>query len=218
VCVADTVGHATPDGAAAVVRFVGTVVADCGGGVGIDWHGHRDRDFAVVNTLAALEAGATRLHGAAIGIGERVGNTPMDTLLVNLVLMGYIERDLSPLVEYCETVSRATGVPIPPNYPVVGRDAFRTATGVHAAAVMKAVRKNDRELVDAVYSGVPAALVGREQEVDIGPMSGRSNVLLWLQKRGLEASDAAIDRIFAAAKQSDSVLSEATIRGLLGAG
>ena len=215
VCVADTVGHATPEGAAAVVRFIGRVVADCGGSVGIDWHGHRDRDFAVVNTLAALEAGATRLHGAAIGIGERVGNTPMDTLLVNLVLMGYIERDLSALVEYCEKVSRATGVPIPPNYPVVGRDAFRTATGVHAAAVMKAVRKNDRDLIDAVYSGVPAAMVGREQEVDIGPLSGRSNVLLWLQKRGLQATDAAIDRVFAAAKESDSVLSEAAIRELL---
>src|SRR5260221_209085 len=118
VCVSDTVGHATPDGAAAVVRFIDSVVADCGGGIGIDWHGHRDRDFAVINTLAALDAGATRLHGTAIGIGERVGNTPMDLLLVNLVLMGYLERDLSALGEYCETVSAATGVPIPANYPV----------------------------------------------------------------------------------------------------
>jgi 2-isopropylmalate synthase len=211
VCVADTVGHATPAGAAAVVRFVGEIVAGCGGGAGIDWHGHRDRDFAVINTLAALEAGATRLHGAAIGIGERVGNTPMDTLLVNLVLMGYIERDLSALVEYCEAVSAATGVPIPANYPVVGRDAFRTATGVHAAAVIKAFRKHDRELVDAVYSGVPAGLVGREQEVDVGPMSGRSNVVFWLEKRGLKASDEIIDRIFAKAKASASVLSEQEI-------
>src|SRR5215208_31356 len=211
VCVADTVGHATPSGAAAVVRFVGEVVADCGGGVGIDWHGHRDRDLAVVNTLAALDAGATRLHGAAIGIGERVGNTPMDALLVNLVLMGYIERDLSALVEYCEAVSAATGVPIPPNYPVVGRDAFRTATGVHAAAVIKAFRKEDHALVDAVYSGVPAGLVGREQEVEVGPMSGRSNVLFWLEKRGVKATDETIDRIFAKAKASPSVLTEAEI-------
>ena len=211
VCVADTAGHATPTGAAAVVRFVGEVVDACGGGVGIDWHGHRDRDFAVVNKLAALDAGATRLHGAAIGIGERVGNTPMDTLLVNLVLMGYIERDLSALVEYCEAVSAATGVPIPANYPVVGRDAFRTATGVHAAAVIKAFRKQDHDLVDAVYSGVPAGMVGREQEIDVGPMSGRSNVMFWLEKRGLTASDEAIDRIFAKAKESRSVLSEQEI-------
>jgi 2-isopropylmalate synthase len=211
VCVADTVGHATPVGAAAVIRFIGTVVEECGGGVGIDWHGHRDRDFAVINTLAALEAGATRLHGAAIGIGERVGNTPMDALLVNLVLMGYIERDLSPLVEYCELVSACTGVPIPANYPIVGRDAFRTATGVHAAAVIKAYRKNDLALVDAVYSGVPASMVGREQEVDVGPMSGRSNVVFWLEKRGYTASEELVERIFARAKSSPTVLSEEDI-------
>jgi 2-isopropylmalate synthase len=215
VCVCDTVGHATPVGAAAVVRFIAGVVEECGGGIGIDWHGHRDRDLAVVNTLAALEAGATRLHGTAIGIGERVGNTPMDALLVNLVLMGYIERDLSVLLSYCEAVSKATGVPIPANYPVVGRDAFRTATGVHAAAIVKALRKNDRELVDAVYSGVPSALVGREQEVDIGPMSGRSNVVFWLQKRGLAASDQLIDRILSEAKKSDSVLAEESIERIL---
>ena len=214
VCIADTVGHATPAGAAAVVRFVAQVVEECGGGVGIDWHGHRDRDFAVINSLAALEAGATRLHGAAIGIGERVGNTPMDMLLVNLVLMGYIERDLSALVEYCETVSAATGVPIPPNYPVVGRDAFRTATGVHAAAVIKAFRKKDHALVDAVYSGVPASLVGREQEIEVGPMSGKSNVVFWLEKRGLPATDEIVDRIFAKAKASATVLGRDEIRGL----
>ncbi len=215
VCIADTVGHATPAGAAAVVRFVASVIEECGGGVGIDWHGHRDRDLAIVNTLAALEAGATRLHGAAIGIGERVGNTPMDILIVNLVLMGYLERDLSALVEYCAAVSNATGVPIPANYPIVGRDAFRTATGVHAAAVIKAFRKNDHDLVDAVYSGVPASLIGREQEIEVGPMSGKSNVIFWLEKRGIEATEEIVDRVFAAAKTSDSVLSDEAIRAAM---
>ena len=214
VCISDTVGHATPVGAAAVVKFIAGVVEECGGGIGIDWHGHRDRDFAIINTLAAFEAGATRLHGTAIGIGERVGNTPMDGLLVNLVLMGCIERDLSALVQYCEAVSEATGVPIPPNYPVVGRDAFRTATGVHAAAVIKAYRKNDHELVDAVYSAVPASLVGREQEIEVGPMSGKSNVVFWLEKRGIKATDELVDRIFTEAKKSDSVLTEQSIRAL----
>jgi 2-isopropylmalate synthase len=212
VCVADTVGHATPAGAAAVVKFVASVVDACDPAVGIDWHGHRDRDFAVINSLAALEAGATRLHGAAIGIGERVGNTPMDTLLVNLVLMGYIQRDLSALGEYCQVVSEATGVPIPANYPVLGRDAFRTATGVHAAAVIKAFRKKDTALVDAVYSGVPASLVGREQEIEVGPMSGRSNVLFWLERRGIPVDDALVERIFARAKASPTVLTEEEIR------
>jgi 2-isopropylmalate synthase len=215
VCISDTVGHATPEGARAVVRFIATVVDECGGGIGIDWHGHRDRDLAVVNALAALEAGATRLHGTAIGIGERVGNTPMDSLLVNLVLLGYLERDLSALVEYCETVSGATGVPIPANYPVVGRDAFRTATGVHAAAVIKALRKNDIPLVDAVYSSIPASLVGRQQVIEVGPMSGKSNIVYWLEQRGLPVTDDVIERIFTKAKSSATVLTEEEIQDLV---
>jgi len=208
VCVADTVGHATPAGAAAVVRFIQSVVDECGGGIGIDWHGHRDRGLDVMNAIAAMEAGATRLHGTAIGIGERVGNTPMDLLLVNLVLMGFISRDLTKLGAYCALASEACGVPIPANYPVMGRDAFRTATGVHAAAVIKAMRKRDAALVDAVYSGVPARMVGREQEIEVGPMSGRSNVVHWLEKRGLPATDEVVDRVFARAKNTTHVLTE----------
>jgi len=211
VCIADTVGHATPAGAAAVTRFVQSIVDDCGGGIGIDWHGHRDRDLAVINSLAAMDAGASRLHGAAIGIGERVGNTPMDLLLINLVLMGHRAADLSRLVEYCNVVSAACHVPIPPNYPAIGRDAFRTATGVHAAAVIKAFKKGEPELVDAVYSGVPASLIGRDQVIEVGPMSGRSNIVYWLEKRGIEATDERVDRIFAKAKSADTVLGEAEI-------
>ncbi len=215
VCIADTVGHATPEGAAAVTRFITTIVDECGGGVGIDWHGHRDRDLAVANSLAAWQAGATRLHGAALGIGERVGNTPMDSLLVNLVLLGQREADLTRLTEYCATVSTACGVPIPANYPVVGRDAFRTATGVHAAAIIKAYKKQDPALVDAVYSGVPASLVGREQEIEVGPMSGKSNVVYWLDRRGIAPTEARVERIFACAKQAATVLTEAEIRALV---
>jgi isopropylmalate/homocitrate/citramalate synthase len=215
VCVADTVGHATPTGADAVVRFVKGLLDELGAGTGLDWHGHRDRDLGVAAALAALDAGATRLHGTALGIGERSGNTPIDQLLVNLVMMGYIERDLSTLPAYCEAVSRACGVPIPANYPVIGADAFRTATGVHAAAVLKAERKRDRSLVDAVYAAVPASLVGRTQEIDIGPLSGRANVVFWLDRHKLPMSDALIDRILAAAKASPRVLTAEQIRALL---
>jgi 2-isopropylmalate synthase len=217
ICVADTVGHATPAGTTAVVRFARRVIEESGADVGIDWHGHRDRDLAVVNTIAALEAGATRLHGAALGIGERVGNTPMDLLLVNLVLMGYTERDLSALPRYCELVSEACEVEIPPNYPVFGRDAFRTATGVHAAALIKAFRTGDVDLADRVYSGVPSRLVGRHQEIEIGPMSGRSNVVFWLERRGIEATDALVDEIFTRAKDSSRVLRDDEIEACISA-
>jgi 2-isopropylmalate synthase len=211
ICLADTVGHATPWGTSAVVRFAVQVIKDNRADVEIDWHGHRDRDLAIVNSIAALDAGATRVHAAALGIGERVGNTPMDLLLVNLVVMGFIDRDLSPLMEYCETVSEACGVPIPDNYPVVGKDAFRTATGVHAAAVIKAWKKGDRDLMDAVYSAVPASLVGRHQEIEVGPMSGKSNVVFWLEQHGIPCTDPIVDRVFARAKSSTTVLTEAEI-------
>jgi 2-isopropylmalate synthase len=213
--VADTVGHATPDGARAVVKFVKSVIDELGVDVGIDWHGHRDRGFGVASSIAALEAGATRLHAAALGIGERCGNTPMDLLMVNLSMMGYIDKDLTKLPAYCRAVARACDVRIPPNYPVVGADAFRTATGVHAAAVVKAFRKSDRALMDAVYAAVPASLVGREQEIEIGPMSGRSNVVFWLEKRGLPATDEIVDRIFAAAKASNRTLTRDQIQTII---
>ena len=187
------------------------MIKDSGAEVGIDWHGHRDRDLAVMNSLAALDAGATRVHATALGIGERVGNTPMDSMLVNLVMMGYKQYDLRPLVEYCHVVAEACGVPIPDNYPIVGRDAFRTATGVHASAVIKAWRKGDRELMDMVYSAVPASLIGREQEIDVGPMSGKSNVIFWLEKRGITATDQVVDRVFQKAKASATTLTEAEI-------
>ena len=215
LCIADTVGHATPAGAAAVVRFVRDVVASVGVEAGIDWHGHQDRGLGVASALAALEAGATRIHGSALGIGERSGNTPMDLLLVNLVMMGYLDRDLTSLPGYCAAVSRACDVPIPMNYPVVGRDAFRTATGVHAAALVKALRKDDRRLMDAVYAAVPASLVGRTQEIDIGPLSGRSNVVFWLESRGLPAPDATVDRLLATAKTSNRTLTHDELRRLL---
>jgi 2-isopropylmalate synthase len=215
VCVCDTVGHSTPDGARAVVSFVKGIIEEQGGGVRLDWHGHQDRGLGVINSIAAIEGGADQVHGSALGVGERVGNTPMDQLLVNLKLMGWIDNDLSRLREYCEKASESCGWTIPVNYPVFGRDAFRTATGVHAAAVIKSYRKNDPALADLVYSGVPAALFGMKQTIEIGPMSGKSNVVYWLESRGLEASDERVQRIFDHAKSARGVLTEEEVTRLV---
>jgi isopropylmalate/homocitrate/citramalate synthase len=215
LCLCDTVGHATPTGAANLVRFALEVVRESGAAVELDWHGHCDRGLALINTLAAIRAGATRVHGCAIGIGERVGNTPMDQILVNLRLLGWVDHDLSALPEYCEQVSRSTGVPIPPNYPVVGRDAFRTGTGVHAAAVIKAYKKGEDWLADRVYSGVPASWVGRRQTIEVGPMSGESNVIFWLQAQGIEPTAERVRAVFQRAKTVDRVLTDDEIRAAL---
>ena len=215
IVLCDTAGHATPMGTLALVKFVmEQVVKPSGEKIRVDWHGHCDRGLAVANAMAALVAGAHCVHATALGIGERVGNTQMDQMLVNLKLLGispWDQQDLTRLKAYCDAVSSATGVPIPVNYPVVGDDAFRTATGVHAAAVIKAYKKKDVELANTVYSGVPSHYFGLEQIIDIGPMSGKSNVLFWLEKRGFPINDDIVERVFRRAKSSDHTLTEAEI-------
>ncbi|MFL5806612.1 MAG: LeuA family protein [Roseiflexaceae bacterium] len=215
VCLSDTVGHATPEGAAALVRFIRAIIAATGEDVRVDWHGHRDRGLDIPNCFAAWAAGADRCHGTVLGIGERCGNTPIELLLVNLQLMGLADRDLTALPEYTGLAARALGVAIPPNYPVVGADAFRTATGVHAAAVIKAAHKGCAWLADRIYSGVPAASVGRRQEIEIGPMSGLSNVRYYLAERGLLGDDRLYEDILAVAKRSNHVLLEREVLSIV---
>jgi 2-isopropylmalate synthase len=215
IVLCDTVGHATPSGAYNLVKFaIDEVVKPSGEKIRVDWHGHNDRGLAIANSLAAVAAGAHQVHAAANSLGERVGNTAMELMLVNLRLMGLIEHDLSQLKEYCEKVAKATHTTIPLNYPVIGHDAFRTATGVHAAALVKAFRMQNVELANAVYSGVPAHLFGLEQLIEIGPMSGKSNVLFWLERHAIPADEILVNRIVDAAKQSARVLSDSEVLAL----
>ena len=210
ICLADTVGHATPEGVRNLVRFVKKeIVEPSGADVKVDWHGHRDRGMGLINCLAAIEAGADRVHATALGVGERVGNAEMDLLIVNLALLGAHRHDVSRLREYCQLAADAIGVPLPANYPVMGLDAFRTGTGVHAAAIIKARKKGDAWLADRVYSSVPAGAFGLKQRIEISPVSGLSNVKCWLEEHGYDAGDAALcDHLFAAAKRADRALSD----------
>lgn len=216
LCISDTVGHATPSGVQHLIEFLREKLHGAGfSDLKLDWHGHRDRGLDVVNSMAALSAGASRVHGCALGIGERVGNTALDTLLVNLVLQGWMDQDLSALDEYCRIASEMTGVPIPRNYPILGDDAFMTSTGVHAAAILKAQAKGDTWLEDRVYSAIPAALVGRHQTISIGPMSGQANVIAWLKDHQIESTPSRITLILNAAKQTTHILSDDEIMSLL---
>jgi isopropylmalate/homocitrate/citramalate synthase len=216
VCVADTAGHATPLGAWAVVRFVREVLDECGAeSVGIDWHGHNDRGLAVANALAAAYAGADRLHGTALGIGERVGNAPIEQLLVNSRLLGWSAHALDHLATYVEHASRMLGVAVPAWAPMVGRDAFRTSTGVHAAAILKARERGEEGVADLVYSAVPASWLGRRQVIDVGPMSGVSNVRCWLREHGYEETPALIERLFGAGKDAERTLSDEELHRLV---
>ena len=210
ICLADTVGHATPEGVKNLVRFVKQeIVEPSGEDVKIDWHGHRDRGMGLINCLAAIEAGVDRVHATALGVGERVGNAEMDLLIVNLALLGAHRHDVSQLREYCQLAADAIGVPLPANYPVMGLDAFRPGTGVHAAAIIKARKKGDAWLADRVYSSVPAGAFGLKQRIEISPVSGLSNVKCWLEEHGYDAGDAALcDHLFTAAKRADRARSD----------
>lgn len=213
----DTAGHVIPRGVRNLIRFaIEEIVEPSGEDIRVDFHGHNDRGLAVANTITALEAGANQVHATALGIGERIGNTPMDQLLVNLKLLNWIDPDLTKLPEYCERVGRAVDRDIPDWYPMIGKDAFETGTGVHAAAVIKAIEKDDSQwLADRVYSGVPASELGREQRIRIGPMSGRSNVTYWLESRGIEPDEDLVDALFEAGKQADSLLTEEEVWNLI---
>lgn len=216
LCVCDTVGHATPDGVANLISFTKSIVAGSGAKVGIDWHGHNDRGLALENALWALEFGADRVHGTALGIGERVGNAAMELILLNLKLLGLLDhQDLTHMLDYCNTAAQAVGWEIPINYPLVGRDAFRTATGVHAAAIIKAQGKGDAWLADRIYSGVPAGMFGRKQEICVGYMSGASNVNHWLRDRRIEPSKELVEAILQRAKTSSHILKDEEIMAVV---
>jgi 2-isopropylmalate synthase len=219
LCLSDTVGHATPDGVHNLIAFTKSIIAGMGASnVGVDWHGHNDRGLALENALWALEFGADRVHGTALGIGERVGNAQMELILLNLKLLGLLEgQDLTRLIEYCNTAAHAVGWEVPINYPLVGRDAFRTATGVHAAAIIKAEAKGHAWLADRIYSGVPAGMFGRKQEICVGYMSGASNVNYWLRQRKIEPSKELVEAILVKAKGTDHILTDEEIYAVVDA-
>jgi 2-isopropylmalate synthase len=217
LCICDTVGHSTPDGIRNLLKFTRNLLDAMGAKhVGIDWHGHNDRGLGVTNTLFAAEYGADRLHGTALGIGERVGNAALDQVLMNLKLLGELNhQDLSKLLLWCHLTAKACHVAIPSNYPLVGEDAFRTATGVHAAAIIKAEAKGHNYLADRIYSGVPAGMFGKEQGIEIGHYSGESNVVYWLRKRGIDPEPGLVKTILAIAKSGDHILTEEELKQII---
>ena len=208
----DTVGGAVPNGTEALIRWTRRYFADRAHPIELEWHGHNDRGLALVNSLTALALGCARVHGTILGIGERAGNASLDQLMINSHLDGHHTYDLTALREYCEYAAPVLGVDIPQNYPAMGRDVFKTSAGVHAAAILKAHEKGSVALKDNVYAGVPAGLLGREQEVLIDAASGANNVKYWLTLHGYATDDATlIKRVLERAKASRAPLGDEEI-------
>tara|TARA_B100000575_G_scaffold293988_1_gene307420 strand:+ start:19249 stop:20427 length:1179 start_codon:yes stop_codon:yes gene_type:complete len=212
ICICDTCGHSTPRGVQSLMSFIQEeVIPDSGikrRDIEINWHGHQDRGLGVANNLAAVEYGADVIHGTALGVGERSGNAPLDQTLVNLSLMGVISNDLTNLSEYVRKANEYIEVPLPKNYPIFGDDAFETGTGVHASAVIKALRKGDDWLADRVYSGVPAGDFGLRQIIRIGHMSGKSNIIHWLESRKIAYDESLVSHLFETAKSQRRLMTD----------
>lgn len=220
VCVADTVGHAEPSGAARVVELVREVVNRTQPGIGIDWHGHNDRGLGLINALIAAESGASRIHTTVLGLGERTGNTALEQFVhFAATRFGRGDLRLERLTEYCQMVSDYCCAPFPSNCPIVGTDAHRTSSGIHAAAILKALARDDQQLADIVYSAVPAAPLGRKQKIEIGPMSGMGNALYCLGETVPNLPEDKRERyaqfLLDAAKRSDQVLDKEDVHQIV---
>ncbi|MBV9058475.1 MAG: cupin-like domain-containing protein [Pseudonocardiales bacterium] len=216
VTLCDTVGAASPEGTASLLLWSKRYFAERGHHVDFEWHGHNDRGLALINSLTALGMGCSRVHGTILGIGERAGNASLDQLMLNSHLDGQAVFDLKALREYCEYTSAVLEVPIPSNYPGMGRDVFKTSAGVHAAAILKAHKKGNVLMKDTVYSSVPASVLGREQEVLIDAASGASNVRYWLTVHGYETADPdVIKDVLDRAKSSNRPLTDELIRQII---
>ena len=222
VTLCDTVGAASPAGTEALVTWSARYFDAREHPVALEWHGHNDRGLALANSLAALAAGCARVHGTVLGVGERAGNASIDQLIVNRELGQPGDYDMKALSEYCEYASGVLGVPIPGNYPAMGRDVFKTSAGVHAAAILKAHRRRDTFVKDSVYAGVPASLLGREQEILIDPASGASNVRYWLAVNGGDPGEAVVQAVIQdvldTAKRAGRPLTDEEIRQIVAAG
>jgi 2-isopropylmalate synthase len=217
LCLCDTVGAASASGVKNLVRFAQGVVRQAGRPVGLDWHGHDDRGLGLANALSAIEAGVQRVHATALGVGERVGNTPLELLVANLAFLSGEEPDAVQLRDYAEHFARALRVAIPDNHPLVGANAFRTATGVHAAAIVKALGKGEA-LADRVYSSVPVSRFAKGHDIRIGHMSGASNVMHWLRRHSIEPSDVLVSRILESARAANRVLRDDEVLAVVRAG
>ncbi len=119
VCLADTVGQASPRAVGRLVRYVRGFLPP---GIGIDWHGRNDRGLAVPNSLAALEAGADRVHATALGVGRRAGNTPMELLLVQLARRSGRSLDTHRLQDYLTVVARELELSAVPSWLIALRE------------------------------------------------------------------------------------------------
>lgn len=221
VCISDTTGARLPHEVEEAVLWMRQLLNRSGfEKVAIDFHGHNDLRSAVPNSIAALRAGAQRVHATILHAGERRGNTDRTALQLQLRRTGMDQGayNLRVIPEYVRQASRILGIEVRESYPGIGDESRAVISGVHASAVLKA-KKIQEDNAGGVYLPVNyQELLGVEPShvVRIGPMAGRASVHLWAIFQGLdEISDAQATKVIAWAKKEKRALTDDEIRKLL---
>ena len=210
VCIADTVGFSDPWSTAEIVSWIKKEVIG-ESQIGLDWHGHNDVDMTTANALIALGAGADRVHVTSLGIGERAGNTPMESMIENLRQHGINNYKYPLIMEYASYASKVFGRIIPPDKPIVGDLVHKTPTGIHGAGIAKAIEKGRPDLAGIIYSAVDPSIYGRHPELSIGPLSGNHNAIANLERLNIEVTQQHIQRILVLAQMLGRELSDEEI-------
>ena len=190
VHIADTTGAITPQG---IQYLVSELKKDLKTNIAL--HCHNDFGLAVINSIYGVLAGATHVSTTVNGIGERAGNASLEELIMALkILYG---KDLGFKTKYIkelsDMVSKASGLPIPYNKPVVGNNVFRHESGIHVDAVIEE---------PLCYEPYVPELVGQKRQLVLGKHSGCRAVRAKLNECDLEVSDDELIEIVKLVKKS----------------
>jgi len=183
ISIADTTGHMVPGTDRNMYDYVSklkTEFDDIGLKPKIAVHCHNDRGFALANAIDSYRAGADIIDVSILGLGERAGIVDLSQLLVTLNV-DFNENNnwnLEFIPELYSLVSRFTGVPIPVNFPVVGKNAFTHCAGIHThAATINPMH----------YQSLDPSIVGRRTEICLDHMAGLSSVIYAMEQIGINA-------------------------------
>jgi len=190
----DTVGHALPEDVGALFRRVRACVPEIEGAV-LSFHGQDDLGLATANTLAAIRAGARQVELCVNGIGERAGNTPFEEVVMAIAAHGrrlgvHTGIETRGICRVSRLVEERSGLAVPANKAVVGRNAFRHASGVHQDGVLK--HRETYESIDPAAIGHPVG-----SEIVLGKLSGRAGFAAKAEALGFALDGERLQRAFA---------------------
>ncbi|GAA0501268.1 2-isopropylmalate synthase [Salinibacillus aidingensis] len=193
----DTVGYTTPEEYGRMFRYVREHVPNIDK-VALSAHCHDDLGMAVANSIAAIENGATQIEGTINGIGERAGNASLEEIAVALKIRNdYYQHStnlvLNEIKRTSDLISKFTGMMVPGNKAVVGRNAFAHESGIHQDGVLKEA---------STYEIITPEMVGiKSNNLVLGKHSGRHAFVDKVEQLGFEFPEEKVKEAFKTFKE-----------------